>query len=152
MFPQNFRRKRGILSCLTENDALVFFTTSPASRAPRSKKNLRLRPGHIQPQQGIPAVQLGESRDVGTSQDRQTGIIPPAGADGMELLQLPKPNHIYNYIYILYPYIGWGQSFESSKLFVNLFSRGLFWISETSLLFVPRGPVRPFFHIPPWPR
>ena len=72
----------------------VCFHNKPSKPCAQVKKNLRLRPGHIQPQQGIPAVQLGESRDIGTSQDRQTGIIPPAGADGMELLRLPKTNHI----------------------------------------------------------
>ena len=91
-FPKVFEENVASYHVLPKMTPVCFH--SPASRAPRSKKDLRLRPGHIQPQQGIPAVQLGESRDIGTSQDRQTGIIPPAGADGMELLRLPKTNHI----------------------------------------------------------
>ena len=38
MFPQNFRRKRGILSCLTENDALVFSQQAQQAVRPGQKK------------------------------------------------------------------------------------------------------------------
>ena len=125
MFPQSFRRKRGVLSCLTENDASVFSQQAQQAVRPGQKKTcvcaqVISSPSRVSLQCSWENPEISEPRRT----DRPGSSHRPARM-AWNYCGCPKLT-IYNHIYI-YPHIGWGQSFKSSKLFVNIFSRCVFW-------------------------
>ena len=150
MFPQSFRRKRGVLSCLTENDASVFSQQAEQAVRPGQKKTcvcaqVISSPSRVSLQCSWENPEISEPRRT----DRPGSSHRPARM-AWNYCGCPKLT-IYNHIYISTYWMGPKfQKFQTlCQHFFTLCFLGYFLRFP---FFVPRLSCGLFSIIPPWPR